>query len=172
MSDPFLAEIRMFGFNFAPQGWASCDGQLLPISQNNALFALLGTTYGGDGRTTFALPNLQERLPLGTGQGPGLTDRQLGETGGVAAVSLSVQEMPAHQHALAGTSSPSGNSPAGALLSPTASGALAYRTPGATTAMAGGAIAVAGGGQPHENRPPMLSLTFCIAMQGIFPPRP
>jgi len=172
MSDPFVAEIRMFGFNFAPRGWASCDGQVLPISQNTALFSLLGTTYGGDGRSTFALPDLQARLPLGTGQGPGLSDRQLGESGGSASVSLLAQEMPAHTHGLSGTPSPTGTSPAGALLAPTATGAAAYRTPGATTAMAGGSVGPAGGGQPHENRPPMLSVMFCIAMQGVFPPRP
>lgn len=171
MADPFLAEIRMFGFSFAPTGWAACDGQILPISQNTALFSLLGTTYGGDGKAVFALPNLMGSLPVGAGQGPGLSPRELGEQGGQAAVALTVAQMPAHQHGLRGTSSPDGKTPAAAALAPTANGAPAYRLPGATTAMAGGSLAVSGQSAPHENRPPSLVLMFCIALQGVYPQR-
>ena len=171
MSDPFIAEIRIFGFNFAPQGWASCDGQLLPISQNTALFSLLGTTYGGDGRTSFALPNLARNFAVGAGQGPGLSDRQLGESGGTANVSLTTSQMPQHSHGLRGTASPDANSPAGAALAATATGAPAYRIPGALAPMAGSSLAASGQSAPHENRQPYLALMFCIALQGVFPPR-
>ncbi|MEJ5999580.1 phage tail protein [Paucibacter soli] len=171
MSDPFVAEIRMFGFNFAPKGWAKCDGQLLPISQNTALFSLLGTTYGGDGKSNFGLPNLRERFALGAGQGPGLSPRDLGEIGGASEVTLIGTEMPAHKHSLmAGASAQTGN-PAGAALAPPAAGALAYRIPGNQVAMAGDSSGAVGGNQPHANLPPYLAVNFCIAMQGVFPPR-
>jgi microcystin-dependent protein len=172
MADPFVAEIRIFPFNFAPRGWAWCDGQLMPISQNTALFSLLGTTYGGDGKSTFALPDLQGRSPLQHGQGPGLSTRWLGENGGAAEVTLSADQMPGHAHGLqAGTSAASG-SPEGGSLANVANGAAAYRMPGrATKLMAADSVATAGGGAPHNNRPPYLALYFCIAMQGVYPPR-
>lgn len=171
MSDPFVAEIRMFGFNFAPSGWAMCNGALIPISQNTALFSLLGTTYGGDGRTTFSLPNLQSTFAIGPGQGPGLSQRELGETGGSANVTLLESEIPSHTHPLRATLSATTGNPTGATLAPTANGASAYRIPGATAAMAPSALLSAGGSQPHENRQPYLGLNFCIALQGVFPPR-
>lgn len=171
MADPFVAEIRMFGFNFAPRGWAFCNGQLLPLIQNTALFSLLGTTYGGDGRTTFQLPNLQSAFALGPGQGPGLSLRDLGETGGSASVTLLESEIPSHTHGMKASLSPTTGNPTGAALAPTATGASAYRIPGATAAMAPGALLSAGGSQPHENRQPYLGLNFCIALQGVFPPR-
>jgi microcystin-dependent protein len=171
MSEPFLAEIRVLPYNFAPRGWASCDGQLLPISQNTALFALLGTTYGGNGQTTFALPDLRARMALHAGQGPGLSNRDLGETVGQAAVALASTEMPAHDHGLAGGASGLTASPANAAMAPPANGASVYHLPGPTAAMAAESIGASGSGVPHENRQPYLGLTFCIAMQGIFPSR-
>lgn len=171
MAEPFVAEIRIFGFNFAPRGWAFCNGQLLPISQNTALFSLVGTFYGGDGRSNFGLPNLQSSFGIGQGQGPGLSPRQMGETGGSATVALQVSEIPAHTHGLLATASATTGSPAGAALAPTSTGASAYRIPGATAAMAPDALLAGGGSQPHENRPPFLALNFCIALQGIYPPR-
>lgn len=175
MSDPFVAEIRIVGFNFPPKGWALCNGQLIPISQNTALFSLLGTTYGGDGKSTFALPDLQGRAPLHPGQGPGLSDRVLGEQGGSQAVSLLSSEVPAHTHAAGASSQPGGsNSPQAGIWAKTeALGAeQAHYAPAAPTEpMSGDAISPSGGGQPHNNMPPYLVLNFCIAMQGIFPPR-
>lgn len=171
MADPFVAEIRIFGFNFAPRGWATCNGQLLPISQNTALFSLLGTTYGGNGQTNFALPNLQGSFVIGPGQGPGLSLRSLGEVGGEANHTLLATEMPAHSHGLMATSSATSGSPAGNALANVATGAAAYRTPGVTAAMATDALPAAGGSQPHNNRQPYLGMMFCIAMQGVFPPR-
>lgn len=171
MSDPFVAEIRVLPYNFAPNGWASCDGQLIPISQNTALFSLLGTTYGGNGRTTFALPDLRGSFAMGTGPGPGLSPRDLGQPVGQATVSLLASEMPGHTHALMAGSTPGSTSPAGNVMAPSANGASIYRAPGAVAPMAGTAISAAGGSQPHENRQPYLALTFCIALQGIFPPR-
>lgn len=171
MSDPFIAEVRVLPFNFAPRGWASCDGQLLPIAQNTALFSLLGTTYGGDGRTTFALPNLAGRFAMGPGQGPGLSDRYLGEDTGQASVTLTEAQMPSHNHELRAGASGLATSPAGALMAPPVNGASAYRAPGAPATMAAGMVGAAGGGQPHENRQPYQALMFCIALQGIFPPR-
>jgi microcystin-dependent protein len=171
MADPFVAEIRMFGFNFAPRGWATCDGQVLPISQNTALFSLLGTTYGGNGTTNFSLPNLQSSFPIGFGQGPGLSDRSLGERAGSAAVTLLATQMPTHGHGVKATGSATTGSPAGAALASTATGASAYRIPGAMATMAPDALGVAGASQPHENRQPYLGMLFCIALQGVFPPR-
>ncbi len=171
MSTPFVAEVRMFGFNFAPVGWAACDGQILPISQNTALFSLLGTTYGGDGRSTFALPNLQGAFALGAGQGPGLRNRELGVPGGVPTVVLTANTMPPHSHTLNATASPTTRVPTSAALASTATGAPAYRIPGATTAMAANSLTGAGESQPHDNGQPSLVVMFCIAMQGIFPPR-
>jgi microcystin-dependent protein len=174
MSDPFVAEIRIFGFNFAPRGWAFCDGQILPISQNTALFSLLGTTYGGDGRSTFGLPNLQDRSPLHWGQGPGLSYYDLGEEGGAAAVTLLESEMPNHGHTLNATAFPAASrNPAGNALA-RSRGDSAYQTNSSQNlaALHPSALALAGGSQPHNNLMPSLVLNFCIAMQGVFPPRP
>src|SRR5262245_23907299 len=175
MADPFVAEIRIFGFNFAPRGWAVCNGQILPIPQNTALFALLGTTYGGDGVTTFALPDLKARVPMHPGQGPGLSLHDLGETGGTAAVTLQPSEMPAHTHALGVQTAPLGAvaAPAGTTLGRPASGKL-YVTaaPPPPVSMSPSMLAQAGGGQPHNNLQPYLTVNFCIALQGIFPARP
>jgi microcystin-dependent protein len=175
MADPFLGEIRAFPFSFAPHGWALCDGQLLPISQNTALFSLLGTTYGGDGKSTFALPDLQGRVPLGPGQGPGLSLRDLGEVGGSASVALLQSEMPAHGHQLkASTDAATVRRPgADRALATTAEG-TGYAPVGAGPAatLAPSAAWVAGGDQPHNNLQPTLVFNYCIAMQGIFPQRP
>jgi microcystin-dependent protein len=171
MSDAFVAEIRIFPFNFAPRGWATCDGQLLPISQNTALFSLVGTFYGGNGVSNFALPDLRDRFALGQGQGPGLSERFVGETGGSAGVSLLQSEMPSHRHTLAATPSATTTVPTGAALAPPVDGSVAYRTPGVLAPMASESIGPAGSGIPHENRQPYQTLNFCIALQGIFPPR-
>lgn len=178
MSDQFVAEIRIFTGNFAPLGWALCNGQLMPISQNTALFSLLGTTYGGDGKSTFALPNLQGSVPLGAGQGPGLSLRDLGETGGESTVTLLDTEMPAHAHTAqastgGGTDSPTGATWGESKLGKTPLNVYAASDPNGTTnvAMSPQALAIAGGGQPHNNLPPYLCLTFIIALQGIFPAR-
>jgi microcystin-dependent protein len=171
MAEPFLAEIRVFPYNFAPRGWLACDGQLLPISQNTALFSLLGTTYGGDGRSTFALPDLRGRFPMGVGQGPGLSDRQLGELPGSETVVLTTAQMPAHNHGLRATSTANTSNPSGAALANVGTNGAAYRTPGVLAASSSSLVS-AGGNQPHENRQPALALIFCIATQGVFPPRP
>jgi len=175
MADPFVAEIRIFAGNFAPKGWAFCDGQLMPISQNTALFSLLGTNYGGDGRSTFALPNLQGAAPLGAGQGPGLSLRDLGETGGSQTVTLLASEIPAHTHAARASTTGGVNSPANATWGESKLGKTpmsVYAASGAdNVAMSPQALAVAGGGLPHNNMPPYLCLTFIIALQGVFPPR-
>ncbi|APE50472.1 phage tail protein [Delftia sp. HK171] len=172
MSDPFVAEIRLGGFNFAPKGWAFCDGQLLPLSQNTALFSLLGTAYGGDGKSNFALPDLQGRMPMHPGQGPGLSLRDLGESGGVETVTLQASEIPVHSHlARAGTpADPAVASPAGAVLgtAPT----RPYIAPASnTSAVTMAPPQPAGGSQPHNNLPPYLVMNFIIALQGIFPAR-
>ena len=170
--DPFVAEIRIFAFDFAPKGWAFCDGQLLPISQNTALFSILGTTYGGDGKSTFALPNLAGRAPMHPGQGPGLSPHQLGEAGGAETVTLSTNQIPAHSHTLmAESSAASTKIPTGNVLSHPARG-LPY-APGSANvvAMASQAIAPSGGQTSHNNMMPYLALRFCIALQGVFPPR-
>ena len=176
MSEPYLAEIRVFACSFAPKGWAFCDGQLLPIRQYTALFSLLGTTYGGNGTTTFGLPNLPGSAPLQAGQGPGLSNYALGEAGGVAAVTLSGPELPPHSHPLeAATTTANQTSPAGHLpaVPPGQRGQNFFAGgPGTAVAMNAGAILPAGGGAPHNNLPPYLKLNFCIALEGIFPPRP
>jgi microcystin-dependent protein len=173
VADPFVAEIRIFPFNFAPNGWAFCDGQLLPLSQNTALFALLGTTYGGNGKSNFALPDLQGRTPMHPGQGPGLSLHDLGETGGSETVTLLESEMPSHAHALVAAPTP-GNSraPAGNVLARSIGGNVYLPPAGAPlVAMAATALTPAGGDQPHNNLMPYLTLNFCIALQGVFPPR-
>jgi len=173
MSEPFVGEIRMVSFNFAPRGWATCDGQLLPLSQNTALFSLLGTMYGGNGKSNFALPNLQGSAPMMFGQGPGLTDRFQGETGGTATVTLITSEIPAHTHTVncqntgAGQASPQNNIWAAAAgRTPPAN----YQSTAPNTAMSSSAVSLVGGNQPHNNMPPYLVVYFCIALQGVFPP--
>lgn len=173
MADPFIAEIRLFPFNFAPRGWAWCDGQLLAIAQNTALFSLLGTTYGGDGRSTFALPNLMGRAVMGPGQGPGLSRHDLGESGGSETVTLLATEIPAHSHALVAQVAP-GDSPTPQASSfARAIGATPYQPPtGAPlVSMAPEALGAVGGGQPHNNMQPYLTFYFAIALQGVYPPR-
>ncbi len=174
MADQFLAEIRIFTGNFAPKGWATCDGQLLPISQNTALFSLLGTTYGGDGKSTFALPNFQGSAPMHSGQGPGLSLRDLGESGGEQIVTLLDSEMPAHTHGAQAFAGAGGLDPAGnAWAEPNQRGLSAYAPNSANNPvlMSPNSLAVGGGSQPHNNMMPFLGLTFIIALQGIFPAR-
>jgi microcystin-dependent protein len=175
MSNPFLAEIRIFTGNFAPKGWALCDGQLMSISQNTALFSLLGTTYGGDGKSNFALPNLQGCAPMQAGQGPGLSLRDLGETGGEQTVTLLQTEMPSHSHTV------NCDAPSAGLIDPTNNlwGAIAHgfgtmyapSVPASNVQMNPFGTSIAGGNQPHNNMPPFLGLTFIIALQGVFPAR-
>jgi microcystin-dependent protein len=172
--DPFVAEIRIFGFNFAPKGWAFCDGQILPLSQNTALFSLLGTTYGGDGKSTFALPNLQGSVPVHPGQGPGLSLYDLGETGGTETVTLLDSEMPAHNHNLMTQVQPAGSNTAdnASSISRSVGGSAFKATAFGTTAnLAPEAITPTGSIFPHNNMMPYLTLSFCIALQGVFPPR-
>src|SRR5438876_599539 len=171
--DPFVAKIRIFPFNFAPRGWAFCDGQILPISQNTALFSLLGTTYGGDGKSNFALPNMQGNAPMHPGQGPGLSLHDLGETGGSETVTLLESEIPAHSHAMtAATTSANSKSPAGNVLARAGGGNVYMPAGNPLVSMSDQALAPAGGDQPHNNLMPYLTLNFCIALQGVFPPRP
>jgi microcystin-dependent protein len=173
MADPFVAEIRVFGFTFAPKGWATCDGQLLPISQNTALFSLLGTFYGGDGKSTFALPNLQGSAALHEGQGQGLSLYDLGQQGGSQFVTLLETEIPVHTHAVQANANPSN------LATPSPARSYARAAPGTAynalntnlVNFAFQAIAPAGGSQPHNNMMPYLTLNFCIALQGVFPQR-
>ena len=173
MADPFVAEIRIFPFNFAPKGWALCDGQLLPISQNTALFSLLGATYGGDGKSTFALPDFQGRAPMHPGQGPGLSLHDLGEQGGEQSVTLLDSEMPVHSHGLMASAQPGEDAapgPAEALARSV--GANLYQTNTANLVqLAPTALSQTGGSQPHNNMQPYLTLNFNIALQGVYPPR-
>ncbi len=180
MADPFVAEIRIFPFNFAPKGWAFCNGQLLPLSQNTALFALLGTTYGGDGKSTFALPNLQGSVAMHAGQGPGLSLRDLGEQGGSQAATLLQSEVPVHNHgyfaadADATSVSPEGQLAARGLWDSGTTGGImgAYSALAPDKTMHPQSLAGAGGSQPHNEMQPYLTFNFCIALQGVFPPRP
>jgi microcystin-dependent protein len=177
VTDPFLAEIRIFGGNFAPRGWALCNGQLMSISQNTALFALLGTTYGGDGRVTFGLPNLQGSTPMQSGQGPGLSPRYLGEVGGTPYVTLINSEMAMHTHTAmavdAGGDNTSPTNNTWAQASEFKSGDALYSVgQQPNMLMASQAVLPTGGSQPHNNMPPYLTVTFIIALEGIFPQRP
>jgi len=182
MSDPFIAEIIMFGGNFAPRGWALCDGQLLPIAQNSALFSILGTNYGGDGRTTFGLPDLRSRFPMHPGSGPGLSTRRLGEKGGVETVTLNTNQIPAHQHTGEGTVKVSGNAantnnPTGNALA--LSEAYSDRpfpvSPATPLKLRANSVEITtantGGNQAHDNMPPFQCVNFIIALQGVFPSR-
>jgi microcystin-dependent protein len=182
MADPFVAEIRIFPFNFAPSGWATCDGQLLPLSQNTALFSLLGTTYGGNGKSNFALPDLHRRAPMHPNNfnaNNGLSGHDLGESGGSETVSLLVSEIPVHNHFFKASegdgtvSDPNGQLPAKGLWdNGTSFGVVgAYSTLAPNTNMAVQQLAPSGGDQPHNNMQPYLVLNFCIALQGVFPPR-
>lgn len=172
MADPFVAEIRIFPFNFAPKGWAWCNGQLLPISQNTALFSLLGTTYGGDGKSTFALPNLQGRAPMHPGQGPGLSQHFLGETGGSETVTLLESEMPSHTHPWSASGSDGTNqSPINEKMATGVGGISMYAAPGSAANLNGQMVTSQGGGGPHNNMMPYLTFYFNIALQGVFPPR-
>jgi microcystin-dependent protein len=170
--DPFLGEIRMFAGNFAPVGWAFCNGQVLPISQNTALFSLLGTTYGGNGTTTFALPNLQGRVAIHQGQGTGLSPYALGQTGGAENVALTTAQMPSHSHT---TSTSSGAPAAQARPSSNIPGfsqsANIYSNGAGDSSFNNSFIQPSGGGQPHENVQPYCAVSFIISLQGIYPPR-
>lgn len=171
MVEPYMGEIRIMGFGFPPRGWATCDGQLLPISQQTALFSILGTTYGGDGKTTFALPDLEGRAAMAWGQGPGLTQRTLGETGGEETVTLIESETPSHTHQLMASNRVGGSgNPEGNTLA-TAGGANVYADASPDTQLSPQALAPVGGGGPHQNMQPYLTMNFCIALQGVFPPR-
>jgi microcystin-dependent protein len=168
MAEPFLGEIRMFGGNFAPLGWAFCNGQLLAISENSALFDLLGTTYGGDGQSTFALPNLQGRLAVHQGSN-GFSNRIIGQIDGTETATLTTSQMPGHTHTAVGSNSGNLPSPANAFWSTDPGGnTAAYNEAGGST-MSGSALLPAGSGQPHENRPPYLGVSFIIALEGIYP---
>ncbi len=169
MSEPFLAEVRIVGFNFAPRGWAFCDGQILPINQNQSLYSLLGTTYGGDGRTSFALPDLRGRTPIHVGQSDGGSDHRLGQKSGEETHTLAANEMPNHDHVIKATNNNGSTpNPGGNVL-----GAFnnAYGDVANRVQLAAGTMANVGGGQAHDNMQPYLALNFCIALQGLFPSR-
>lgn len=169
-SNSYVGQIMIVAFNFAPVGWATCDGQIMSISENVALFTLLGTTYGGDGQTTFALPDLRGRMPIGFGQGPGLEPYYLGQTGGVESVTLLLSQIPAHTHTAMGAASTANTgSPNNAYWATPR--ALLYSAAAPDTPMNAGALATTGGGQPHENRKPFLVMNYLIALQGVYPAR-
>ncbi len=180
--EPFIGQIIMVGFNYAPRGWAMCDGRLLPISQNQALFSLLGTTYGGDGRTTFALPDLRGRCAVGMGQGPGLSNYSQGQSAGQEHVTLTLTQMPMHNHLMlanpntGNANTPANNVPAAAQLQMDRSGPVypinAYASTPSGTTMNGQTISPAGGSQPHNNMQPYLAMNYIIALEGYFPSRP
>jgi microcystin-dependent protein len=170
MSDPFLGELKLFPYNFAPRGWAFCNGQILSIAQNTALFSLLGTTYGGNGQTTFALPDLRGRVPISSGQGPGLSSYSLGQVGGSENETLLIQQMPAHTHLVQATTEHATRSQPGGKV-PAAVSAGAYGGPATDATMAPNMIGMAGNSQPHNNLSPYLTLNWCIALTGIFPSR-
>lgn len=171
MSEPFLAEVRIVGFNFAPRGWAFCDGQILPINQNQSLYSLLGTTYGGDGRTSFALPDLRGRTPIHVGRSNGGESHTLGSKAGEETHTLSAAEMPAHDHVMKSTNDQSDQvAPAGMLLASSAPNEF-YSTASQLVNLVSGTVSNTGGGQAHENMMPYITLNFCIALQGLFPSR-
>ena len=171
MPEPFLAEVRLFAGTFAPVGWAFCNGQLLPISQNTALFSLLGTTYGGNGQTNFALPDFRGRIPMHPGQGPGLSLHDLGEVGGSESIALLTSEIPSHTHTMSGSSANGiADAPANHVLARSPAAVNQYG-PNADTNLAAQAIDPAGGGQPHNNMAPSLGLSYIIALSGIYPSR-
>jgi microcystin-dependent protein len=171
MSDPLIGQIILFAGNFAPRGWAFCDGQLLPIAQNQALFSILGTMYGGDGRTTFALPDLRGRSPIGVGLGPGLQDRRQGEKGGQEQVALTTAQLPSHTHALtASTKAATSRFPREDRTLGKGSSKV-YTKGGTPKTLDPSSVASAGGSQPHDNMPPYLAIRYIIALQGIFPSR-
>ncbi len=171
-AEPFIGEIALYPYNFAPRGWAFCNGQILSIAQNTALFSLLGTTYGGNGQTTFALPDLRGRVPLSSGQGPGLSNYDLGQTGGDESVTLNPAEMPAHNHLVA-VHNNSGNyaRPNDRVPGRLSGGTTGYAAAGNGSYMHPSTLSVLGGGQPHTNVQPYLTLNYCIALEGIFPSR-
>jgi len=171
MSEPFIGQISMFGFSFPPRGWAFCNGQTLPIQQNAALFSLLGTTYGGNGQTTFQLPNLQSRTLIGMGQGSGLTPRDLGEIGGAEAHALTANELPQHNHTLQASSAAATGAPAANSDFAAQPSVPVYRGGTATTALSPTSVTSSGSNQPHPNIQPCLTVNFCIALVGIFPSR-
>jgi len=172
--DPFVAEIRIFPFNFAPKGWAFCDGQILPLSQNTALFSLLGTTYGGDGKSNFALPNMQGNAPMHPGQGPGLSLHDLGEMGGAESVTLLQSEIPAHSHGVmaATIDNADSNVPTNNNIGKASTKVFNIATAGSQVQMNPSTIGITGSSLPHNNMMPYLTLNFCIALQGVYPPRP
>lgn len=171
MANPYLGEIRLFPYNFAPQGWAFCNGQIIPITQNTALFSLIGTFYGGNGSTNFALPDLRGRVAISSGQGPGLSSYVVGEATGFETVTLTAGQLASHAHAVeASAAKATAKSPAGAVPGHTKADDY-VAAPDGTTVMNAGMIAPAGGNQPHSNIQPLLVMNYCIAMQGIFPSR-
>ena len=171
MSEPFIAEIRIFAGNFAPRGWAFCNGQLLPVSQNTALFSLIGTTYGGDGRSTTALPNLEGRAPMHPGRGPGLTSRRLGERGGIDSVTLTEAQMPNHNHSWRAAADPADLQSPSPNRSMTRSSVNAYGAASNLVELAPQALKSEGGSQSHNNMQPYLTINFIIALQGLYPSR-
>jgi microcystin-dependent protein len=168
MAQPYVGEIRMFGGNFAPAGWMFCNGQILPISENETLFQLIGTTYGGDGQSTFALPNLQSRLPMHMGTGPGLSNRILAESGGTETVTLTVNQIPAHTHVPQASNAGTSDNPANNFWARTTTG-KSYGTTPTDTTMNPQTISAVGGSQPHENMHPFLCVSYIISLFGIFP---
>ncbi len=172
MSEPFIGQIIIVGFTFPPRGYAFCNGQILSIAQNTALFSLLGTTYGGNGQTTFALPNLQSRVPIHAGQGAGLSPYALGQVGGTESVTLTIQQMPSHNH-LVNCHGEDGNqgNPNPNILATTGAAPPPYSNAAADATMAPNSISLVGGSQPHDNLQPYLALNYCIALEGIFPSR-
>lgn len=171
MAEPFLAEIRIVGFNFAPRGWAFCDGQILPINQNQSLYSLLGTTYGGDGRTSFALPDIRGRVPIHVGRSNGGAEHREGQKSGEETHTLAVNEIPEHRHELKATSTDANSPiPSGTHLARSAPNEF-YGSPGNLVNMATNTLTHVGGGQAHNNMQPYLALNYCIALQGLFPSR-
>ncbi|WP_431477560.1 phage tail protein [Massilia eburnea] len=172
MAERYIGEIRMFSGNFAPVGWAMCNGQLLPIAQNTALFSILGTTYGGNGKTNFALPDLRQRIPMHAGTGPGLSPRDLGEQGGEAATTLTALQLPSHSHGMtASSATASVQSPANALLAKPVTISAPYHEATSLAPSPQGPLGTAGGSSVHNNLQPYLVVNFIIALSGIFPPR-